>query len=47
MMDKDIFKERERSLEDGYFRQHEAKLIEKLRERAKVDEIVEARQRTQ
>jgi hypothetical protein len=42
MMDKDIFKERERSLEEGYFRQHEAKLIEKLRERAKVDEIVEA-----
>jgi hypothetical protein len=41
-MDKDIFKERERSLEEGYFRQHEAKLIEKLRERAKVDEIVEA-----
>ena len=28
--------------EEGYFRQHEAKLIEKLRERAKVDEIVEA-----
>jgi hypothetical protein len=42
MMDKDIFKERERSLEEGYFRQHEAKLIGKLRERAKVDEIVEA-----
>jgi hypothetical protein len=42
MMDKDIFKERERSLEEGYFRQYEAKLIEKLRERAKVDEIVEA-----
>jgi hypothetical protein len=42
MMDKDIFKEREHSLEEGYFRQHEAKLIEKLRERAKVDEIVEA-----
>jgi hypothetical protein len=41
-MDKDIFKERERSLEEGYFRQHEAKLIGKLRERAKVDEIVEA-----
>jgi len=41
-MDKDIFKERERSLEEGYFRQHEAKLIAKLRERAKVDEIVEA-----
>ena len=42
MMDKDIFKERERSLEEEYFRKHEAKLIEKLRERAKVDEIAEA-----
>ena len=42
MMDKDIFKERERSLEEEYFRKHEAKLIEKLRERAKIDEIAEA-----
>ena len=42
MMDKDIFKERERSLEEEYFRKHEAKLIEKLRERAKVDQIAEA-----
>jgi hypothetical protein len=42
MMDKDVFKEREHSLEEGYFRQHEAKLIEKLRERAEVDKIVEA-----
>jgi len=41
-MDKDIFKERERSLEEEYFRKHEAKLIEKLRERAKVDQIAEA-----
>jgi hypothetical protein len=42
MMDKDIFKERERSLEDEYFRTHDAKLIEKLRERGKVEEIAEA-----
>ena len=41
-MDKDIFKERERSLEEEYFRTHDAKLIEKLRERGKVEEIVEA-----
>ena len=41
-MDKDIFKERERSLEEEYFRKHNAKLIEKLRERGKVEEIVEA-----
>ena len=42
MMDKDIFKERERSLEEEYFRKHDAKLIEKLRERGKVEEIAEA-----
>jgi hypothetical protein len=41
-MDKDIFKERERSLEEQYFRKHEAKLIEKLRERGKLEEIAEA-----
>ena len=42
MTDKDIFKERERSLEEEYFRTHNAKLIEKLHERAKLDEITEA-----
>jgi hypothetical protein len=42
MADKDIFKERERSLEEEYFRRQEAKLIEKLRERGKLDEIAEA-----
>jgi hypothetical protein len=42
MMDKDIFKERERSLEEEYFRTQDAKLIEKLRERGKVEEIAEA-----
>jgi hypothetical protein len=41
-MDKDIFKERERSLEEQYFRKHEAKLIEKLRERGRIEEIAEA-----
>lgn len=41
-MDKDIFKERERSLEEEYFRTHDAKLIEKLRERGKVEAIAEA-----
>jgi hypothetical protein len=41
MTDKDIFKERGRSFEEEYFRKHDAKLIEKLRERAKVEEIVE------
>jgi hypothetical protein len=42
MMDKDIFKERERSLEEEYFRTQDAKLNEKLRERGKVEEIAEA-----
>ena len=42
MADKDIFKDRGRSFEEEYFRKHDAKLIEKLRERGKVEEIVEA-----
>ncbi len=42
MTDKDMFKERERSLEEEYFRKHNAKLIDKLRERGKVGEIAEA-----
>lgn len=41
MADKDIFKDRGRSFEEEYFRKHDAKLIEKLRERGKVEEIVE------
>ena len=36
-----MFKDRGRSLEEEYFRKHDAKLIEKLRERGKVEEIVE------
>jgi hypothetical protein len=42
MADKDIFKERERSLEEEFFRKQEAKLLEKLRERGKLEEIAEA-----
>jgi hypothetical protein len=42
MADKDMFKERERSLEEEYFRKQEAQLIEKLRERGKLEEIAEA-----
>ena len=41
-MDKNVFKDRERSLEEEYFRKHDTKLIEKLRERGKVEEIAEA-----
>jgi len=41
-MDKDIFKERGRSLEEEYFKKHEAKLIETLRARAQLDAIAEA-----
>jgi len=39
-MEKDAFKERERGLEEGYFRAQDAKLIEKLREDARLEEIV-------
>src|SRR5262245_16686749 len=42
LMDKDIFKERGRSLEEEYFKKHEAKLVERLRERAQLDAIAEA-----
>jgi len=42
MADKDMFKDRGRSFEEEYFRKHDAQLIEKLRERGKVEEIVEA-----
>ena len=38
-MEKDIFKERERGMEAAYFRQHDAKLIERLRQEAKLEEI--------
>jgi hypothetical protein len=39
-MDKDAFKERERGLEEGYFRAQDARLLEKLREDARLEEIV-------
>jgi hypothetical protein len=39
-MDRDSFKERERAQEEGYFRAQDAKLIEKLREDARLEEIV-------
>jgi len=41
-MDKEIFKERGRSFEEEYFRKHEAKLLEKLREYGRLEEISEA-----
>jgi len=41
-MDKDAFKERGRSLEEEYFKKHEAKLIAKLRERGRLEDIAEA-----
>jgi hypothetical protein len=42
MMDKDKLKERGRSLEEEYVRKQEAKLIEKLRERAQLEKIAAA-----
>lgn len=39
-MDRDSFKERERAQEEGYFRAQDARLIEKLREEARLEEIV-------
>jgi hypothetical protein len=39
-MDRDSFKERERAQEEGYFRAQDAKLIQKLREDARMEEIV-------
>src|SRR5262245_50423227 len=41
-MSEDVFKERGRSFEEEYFRKHEAKLIAKLRERGRLEEISEA-----
>ena len=41
-MPKDIFRDRERAEEEAYFHQRDAVLIEKLRHRAKLDEIVHA-----
>ena len=41
-MDKDIFKERGRGKEEAYFRQQDAKLIERLHQEAKLEEIARA-----
>ena len=41
-MSKDTFRDRERAEEEAYFHQRDAVLIEKLRHRAKLDEIVHA-----
>ena len=38
-MEKDIFKERGRGMEEAYFRQQDAKLIERLHQEAKLEEI--------
>ena len=41
-MAKDIFKDRERSEEERFIRDRDAKLIEKMREKARLEEIVKA-----
>lgn len=41
-MPKDIFRDRERGEEDAYFRQQDAKLIAKLRQKARFSEIAHA-----
>lgn len=41
-MVKDVFKDRERGFEEEFFRKSDAKLIEKLRENAKIQEIAAA-----
>jgi hypothetical protein len=41
-MEKDNFKERERSIEETYFRQRDAKLLERLRQESKLEDIATA-----
>jgi hypothetical protein len=41
-MEKEIFKERERALEAAYFQNQDAKLLEKLRESARLEEVAVA-----
>jgi len=41
-MDKGIFNDREKAMEANYFRQQDARLIERLRQGAKLDDIAEA-----
>jgi hypothetical protein len=38
-MAKDLFKDRERAAEEEYIRKHDAQLIEKMREKAALDEV--------
>jgi hypothetical protein len=40
-MAKDLFKDRERAAEEEYIRKHDAQLIEKMREKARLDEIAD------
>jgi hypothetical protein len=41
-MDKGIFSDREKAMEANYFRQQDARLLERLRQGAKLDDIAEA-----
>lgn len=41
-MDKGIFSEREQAAEAAYFRQHDARLVERLRQDAKLEEVASA-----
>lgn len=41
-MNERIFGDREKAMEDSYFRQEEARLLEKLRQNAQLDEIAQA-----
>jgi hypothetical protein len=41
-MDKGIFSEREQAAEAAYFRQHDARLVERLRQGAKLEEVASA-----
>jgi len=41
-MDRDLFKEREQAAENAYFRSHDARLIERLRKEASLDEVATA-----
>lgn len=41
-MDERIFRDREKAMEENYFRQQDSKLLEKLRQKANLDEIAVA-----
>lgn len=41
-MEKRILSDREKAMEDSYFRQQDAKLVERLRQEAKLDDIAKA-----